>query len=717
MLCTTVPIPAAVASVRRPPLIGLGLLVSAFAATVAAAAEPTAPVGDPVAALRDLLKQGAGPDLAAREGKITELLDKMDLEELSRVLLLQEWRPPEQAGLTEAERKRADDDLEARTKARAEVASRFRQKALDMMATPAGATAQSRAASLLIKAATADLIGETAAAGRKLDYLAAISETRPGARTRRGEIGYLAQKLSDLTPALIQMTAQTSAAGAASEQARLSAARALGEIQPAEPGKVVDALEKLLADRKSSPGLRVAAAESMDRLAQAAAEDMQRSLGLDEGVQTRFTEFARAIWLAVLRQGLAKDQPVEVRRLSISAFARIAAEMLDISVIPEPRSPIRELLLDPAIAKQIEEEANRGFQRLAEVFAVYEKHSGALADAVRDEDAEVHAAALSALVDLANIRQRLHNLATGVTPEGTAPPAPVPPGAGDKGAKPQASASLGAALALIAADEPPPQQKSQKQAYDDLTKGMAQGLDSVVKQLAAPDAAMRRAAIDVLEVSGDGAFPAVGAITKALGDRDRFVRWAAARTLGQLAAMDKDGTRITAQQAEAAVQGITVLLHDEDLAPGEFPNGVRLAAAAALEQFGPRAASAAPLLTLVINRSQTDAALRLVPTRDTEPDLVTGDPSIRVAAMHALEAINDEQTVKALGAAEVALGDGNAHVRQAAAAMIGRVGPKASAEDRARLVGALGQALADPDGDVRRAASGALVRLLPQKPK
>ena len=79
----------------------------------------------------------------------------------------------------------------------------------------------------------------------------------------------------------------------------------------------------------------MAAAEAIDNLLQAASDEMQRSLGLDENVQNRFLDFGQAVWTAVLRQGLAPDQPTGVRRASLLAFGRIASEMLDISVIPE----------------------------------------------------------------------------------------------------------------------------------------------------------------------------------------------------------------------------------------------------------------------------------------------------------------------------------------------------------------------------------------------
>ncbi len=158
------------------------------------------------------------------------------------------------------------------------------------------------------------------------------------------------------------------------------------------------------------------------------------------------------------------------------------------------------------------------------------------------------------------------------------------------------------------------------------------------------------------------------------------------------------------------MQGIANLLRDEDV-------GVRLAALTALQRFGPRARSATPTLTRMLNRSQTDAALAIVPTADTDPDLVKGDPTVRVNAFLALEAIDGDETNQALPEAMIALGDQNELVRQAAADFIGHAGPKAPETQRRQLIEALGKGLSDENSDVRRAVAGALLRLIPAKPK
>lgn len=56
----------------------------------------------------------------------------------------------------------------------------------------------------------------------------------------------------------------------------------------------------------------------------------------------------------------------------------------------------------------------------------------------------------------------------------------------------------------------------------------------LAEELVHPDVRVRRSALDVLEMSGSLALPALPALTRAFHDRDRFVRWSAIRTVGKL---------------------------------------------------------------------------------------------------------------------------------------------------------------------------------------
>src|SRR5262249_55903087 len=100
---------------------------------------------------------------------------------------------------------------------------------------------------------------------------------------------------------------------------------------------------------------------------------------------------------------------------------------------------------------------------------------------------------------------------------------------------------------------------------------------------------------------------AARALTQALSDQNRFVRWAATRTLGKMAPLDDaaDGKNVE----QGAVNGLTRLVSDVD------PD-VRLRGAVALAQFGEAARPAVPALA--------DASIR-------------GDVPARIAATVAIE--------------------------------------------------------------------------------
>jgi HEAT repeat protein len=61
-----------------------------------------------------------------------------------------------------------------------------------------------------------------------------------------------------------------------------------------------------------------------------------------------------------------------------------------------------------------------------------------------------------------------------------------------------------------------------------------EAIPGLAEELAHPDVQVRRSALDVLEMSGSLALPALPALTRALHDPDRFVRWSAVRTVGKL---------------------------------------------------------------------------------------------------------------------------------------------------------------------------------------
>jgi HEAT repeat protein len=93
-------------------------------------------------------------------------------------------------------------------------------------------------------------------------------------------------------------------------------------------------------------------------------------------------------------------------------------------------------------------------------------------------------------------------------------------------------------------------------------------LPELAGELVHPDVRVRRSAVDVLETSGSLAMPALPALSRALHDPDRFVRWSAVRTVGKLGP----------SAAPQTIAEVERLLRDPD-------EDLRKAAANALERF------------------------------------------------------------------------------------------------------------------------------------
>jgi HEAT repeat protein len=179
----------------------------------------------------------------------------------------------------------------------------------------------------------------------------------------------------------------------------------------------------------------------------------------------------------------------------------------------------------------------------------------------------------------------------------------------------------------------------------------------------------RRAALDTLESLGPSAAPAAAALVGALADRDKFVRWAAARTLG----------RIGPVKGVTAMPALTLLLTDPDL-------DVRLAATVALEHWGVAAQPAVPDLCRIVRAT---------------------DPELRLAAIRALGAIGGPEGRLILAELTAATADPDTRVRQLAIQTLGQFGPLAR-----DAVPALRWALRDEDAQVQKAAGQALLNIL-----
>jgi HEAT repeat protein len=207
-------------------------------------------------------------------------------------------------------------------------------------------------------------------------------------------------------------------------------------------------------------------------------------------------------------------------------------------------------------------------------------------------------------------------------------------------------------------------------SVDPLSLFLDKNLPQVTRLLADSDVAVRKRAIDFLENLEELAAPAVPALTGALADPNRFVRWAAARAIGA----------IGPEKTTTAVPGLAKLLSDPDLT-------VRIAAANTLFAMGDDAKAAVPALVQGIGE---------------------GDVEGRLAAMQALYGMIPGLSKAAIPTLIQLLGNSEPRLRRAAALTLGRMGPVA-----APALPALRTALGDDDADVRVNASDAILNIAP----
>lgn len=206
---------------------------------------------------------------------------------------------------------------------------------------------------------------------------------------------------------------------------------------------------------------------------------------------------------------------------------------------------------------------------------------------------------------------------------------------------------------------------------DPLAQGILATVPTLLAGMADPDVRVRRTAVEFLETLEPRAPAVTAALTRALQDKDRSVRWTAARTLGKLKPPD----------AATAVPELSRLLTDPDI-------DLAKAVAIALEHLGPIAHEATPAL------------LQAAEARDAE---------MRLAALRAL-ATTAPGAPLVSQRLQVALTDEDARVRQQAAEILGQ-GGLVGAETLTALRGLLN----DPAAEVRKAASDALANLAQQR--
>jgi HEAT repeat protein len=197
----------------------------------------------------------------------------------------------------------------------------------------------------------------------------------------------------------------------------------------------------------------------------------------------------------------------------------------------------------------------------------------------------------------------------------------------------------------------------------------------VARLLTDPDKRVRLSAATFLEYFPEAMPSAVPELTRAVCDPDRFVRWAAARALGNFSKTYQP------KDAVSAVPALAKMLFDP-----EFTD--RLAAASTLEAMGPFAETAVPELARAVH---------------------FGDAENRVAALYVVQSIGPERSRSLIPSVTEALEQPDPRVRRTAAETLGKYGRLA--RNRATL-DALRRAQGDEDQEVRINASEAILQIL-----
>jgi HEAT repeat protein len=470
--------------------------------------------------------------------------------------------------------------------------------------------------------------------------------SRLAVATMLGEIGASVRALTptdlsgfgrELAPILIRLTTDRDA------MVRATAARALGRVNPM-PGPAAAALKTLL--EKGTVAQRRAAADGLVNLV-LVPSSLQKKGQTQTGVEASRTDVLDAAREAVAASGAAlKDTDVQVRRLAIEAMFQAASAFREL--VPDAYSPTsfppRGRPLEPGEAQDIAKAHKKVEQDLAGFDPIIQAAKGqarTLAQALTDSDSQVRERARQALEMYGNARLRMRRLAESV---------------------PELPTDAPAVQKVRAA------QKEGKQ--DDLTLAILPGLEVIQRGVRDPNVQVRRSTLDFLESLEENSAPAIPAIVGALSDPDRFVRWAAARTLGKIGPI----------RTEMTVPALARLLQDPDL-------DVSLIAQGTLRSFGFHAKAAVPAL--------------IEATR-------VGDAEGRVGALQTLASVGAADAAVSIPAVIAALGNSDIRVRKAAAETLGSFGGSARV-----AVAPLRGLLQDEDPDVRRAASDALLNIQP----
>lgn len=424
---------------------------------------------------------------------------------------------------------------------------------------------------------------------------------------------------------------------------RVAAARALGQINP-DPWLAAPALGELLEER--DPAIRRAAAEGLAAMMRLTAQLAKKS-HTTTGVEASPAEVVAAGVSGVNQAARGLDDPdAEVRRLSLEAIRAAANALVEPGVLvndPAPRDEFppegwRVSLDELSLIAQYHALVLAEREQALPLAQALNRFALKVAGLLSDPQVAVRVSAAETLEEMGIGQQKLARRLDSV---------------------PRVVERI-----VVPADKAEP-----FELEDPFGTGLAVTRAYLAAAMADSEARVRLQAVQAVEMLHGPLGAALEAVVAALGDRDRFIRWAAARTLRKCAPHERP----------RALAGLARLLRDQDL-------GVQMTAADTLESFGPDAADAVPALTAGVGR---------------------GDPEIRVAVIEALVAIGPAAQ-SAIPAIADALRHPDARVRRAAADALYRFGPAAQA-----AVPALRRVLTDSDEQVRRSASDALMRIEP----
>jgi HEAT repeat protein len=488
-----------------------------------------------------------------------------------------------------------------------------------------------------------------------------VSKTAIEARAAAASGAWLRRRLKELAPLLKDLTEmRNDGRSAALEAVRLAAAQALGEINGA-PDEVVPVLAKLLDPATGeTPIVRRGAAAALANVMRV--RNQLRATIQSEALPQDVVQAGTQVVRVAAR--FVDDRDRVVSQQSIEAIQQSATALTE-SIIPVNASEVERFPPAGRVPTAVE---TRAMEEYRQGVAQERKELMPLMEALRDS--------VPVLAEVAADPRRDdldRSLAFGVLEQmGLAHDKlmqrqqSIPEVGGDsKG--PQTVPGDGVEPARFAQ---PPEVKPLP-GGDPLLDGLRAAIHRLRQGIEA-DTPIRLAAIAAVEaLGGSYAREAVPALNRTLTHPNPNVRRAAARVIGKIGPVETANT----------VERLAWLLeHDADL-------DVRLAAATALQRYGPAARGAVP------------AAARTIAGRN--------DAEIRIAAIQTLQGIGPSDGKGAVPALATALSDPDVRIRREAALTLYRFGP-----DAAGARAALERAAEDSDLEVSRVASAALLDIL-----